>query len=356
MRVSDREELLRYYKDELIYLRNRGSAFARQYPLVAAQLGIGAGESPDPQVERLIESFAFLAARIQHELDGEFPEITTALLGNLYPQLVNPIPSMAIAQFHVDPDQGKLTTGHLIERDTPLTAQTEQEITCRFKTCYPVTLWPLEVVSATFESPAQFDFLDSATRILTVLRLKLAPRGVKLSELDLRKLRFYLHGDRMLVNRLYELLMCHVLSVAVLPDENAPPICLPQDSISPVGFSLDEDVLPYPPNAHPGYRLLHEYFTFPEKFMFFEIDNLNRALTGEMLDLLVMLDRPPGNQICIDRETFVLGCTPVINLFRKTTEPIRLDHRQLEYPLIPDKRRERTTEIHSVISVTASSN
>ncbi|HEV3470597.1 MAG TPA: type VI secretion system baseplate subunit TssF [Pyrinomonadaceae bacterium] len=356
MKTSQHEELLRYYRSELTYLRRMGGEFAALYPRVAARLELGRDECADPQVERLIESFAFLTARLQRDLDAEFPEITTALLGVLYPQFTAPVPPMAVARFDVDPDQGKLTTGFPVARHTPLTAFTRQGHPCRFRTCYPVTLWPLRVTYAGFEDTGQFDFLDASAKVASVLRLKLHCAGGDLSELELRRLRFYLNGEPGLASALYELLFCHVLGVAALPTDGGRPVHLPQDSILPVGFGPEEDVLPYPRQAHPGYRLLQEYFAFPEKYHFFDLDHLDRALRGSTLDLLFLLDRRPAEHLSVGAETFALGCTPIINLFRKTTEPIRLDHRAPEYRLVPDKRRERTTEVHSILSVSASSN
>jgi len=356
MAVKDQEELLRYYNSELTYLRRMGRAFAAHYPKVAERLELAAGHSPDPHVERLIESFAFLTARIQRQIDSEFPQISTALLGVLYPHLVNPVPPMAIARFDVDPDQGKLTTAHVIPRHTSLFAQTADGLTCRFRTSYPVHLWPFEVERASFESVDQFDFLNQAPQVATVLRLRLAPRGVALPEMTLGKLRFYLRGDSGLVNALYELLFCHTWRVAVLPEGAAAPVYLPDNAILPVGFAADEDVIPYPEHAHPAYRLLQEYFLFPQKYHFFDLDHLHRHHSQEKLDVLILLDQMPRERLVVDRETFCLGCTPVANLFRKTSEPIRLDHTQLEYRLIPDMRRERTHEIHSILSVSASSN
>src|SRR5947199_7961178 len=355
MKTNQHEDLLRYYKDELTYLRRMGGDFAALYPRVAARLELGRDECADPQVERLLESFAFLTARLQRDLDGELPEITTALLGVLYPQLVNPVPPMSVARFDVDPEQGKLTTGFRLEKHTQLFAYTAEGHTCRFRTCYPVTLWPLAVEYAAFEDTGQFDFLDSMTNVAAVLRLKLKVLGGALADLELKRLRFYLSGDAALAGALYELLFSHVRGVALLPEGEAQPVHLPPGSILPVGFRDEEDVLPYPAQSHPGYRLLQEYFAFPEKFHFFDLDHLDAHRRGSTLDILFLLDRLPAEYLPVSRETFSLGCTPIINLFRKTTEPIRLDHRSHEYRLVPDKRRERTTEVHSVLSVSATS-
>ena len=356
MAIKDQEELLRYYNSELDYLRRMGGSFAARYPKVAEQLELSPEHCADPHVERLIESFAFLTARIQRQIDAEFPQITTALLGILYPHLVNPIPPMAVARFEVDPNQGKLTTGFTVPRQTPLVARTREGLTCRFRTCYPVTLWPFEVEHAAIESPDQFDLGDRAGRIAAVLRIRLVPRGVTLPEMELRSLRFHLRGSPAVANGLYELLFSDAESVALLPSTGAKPRILPDDSIAPVGFQPDEEVIPYPVHAHPAYRLLQEYFLFPQKFHFFDVLNLDRRPAADKLDILVLLKRTPAQRLSINRDTFSLGCTPIINLFPKTTEPIRLDHTQLEYRLVPDVRRERTTEVHSILSVSVSSN
>lgn len=355
MTENNQRDLLEYYKSELDYLRTMGSLFAQRYPKVASRLELSGDISPDPQVERLLEAFAFLTGRIQHQLDSQFPEITSALLGILYPQLMNPVPSMAIAHFAVDPEQGQLTTGYRIGKNTTLFAHSPQGLTCRFRTCYPVTLWPLQVVEAGFESTDQFRFLDNVPDVSTVLRLKLEASGVALPELSLKQLRFYLHGDRAVVSSLYELLFCHVEQVVLLPTHGAQPIPLREGCIQPAGFGRDDDVLPYPRHAHRGYRLLQEYFSFPQKFEFFDLHHLDQRGSVETLDILILLRESPTVPLRVDRHTFALGCTPIVNLFRKTTEPIRLDHRKTEYRLIPDLRRERTTEIHSIRSVSASS-
>jgi type VI secretion system protein ImpG len=355
MPSEDQEELLRYYLRELTYLRRAGVDFAQRYPKVAQRLELSIDETPDPHVERLLEGFAFLTGRVQQNIDAEFPEITAALLGILYPHYVQPVPSMTVAHFEVDPTQGKFTSGHLIRKHTPLIAPTQQGQVCRFRTCYPTTLWPLEVTYAGFESTDQFDFLDTATDIATVLRVRIETRGGSLDELGLRSLRFYLNGDRNTVHGLYELIFCHAARVALLPEGSRRPVFLAHDAIKPVGFEPDEEVLPYPPASHPGYRLLQEYFCFPEKFHFVDIDGLDRHGSQSAFDILIMLRTLPRARLVVDRNTLMLGCAPIINLFRRTTEPIRLDHRHLEYRLVADARRERSTEIHSILKVSASS-
>ena len=356
MRGDGWEGLLEYYNRELAYLRRSGGEFAKRYPKIASRLELGIGPSADPHVERLIESFAFLTARIQRDIENEFPEITSALLSVVYPQFLNPIPSMAVAQFNVDPTQGKITSGYLINRQTPLFAETMEALPCRFRTCYPVVLWPVQISYAGFESTDQFSFLDNSPRVATVLRLRVDVLAGSLKDLELKQLRFHLSGDLNVAFRLYELIFGNMVSVALLPEGSTSPVFLPENSVKPVGFGSDEEVIPYPPHAHAAYGLLQEYFTFPEKFLFFDLDNLDRHASDKSFDILFMFDMTPRQRLTLDNETFRLGCTPIINLFRKTTEPIRLDQRKTEYALVPDQRRERTTEIHSIQTVSLTSN
>lgn len=350
-----REELLGHYQRELSYLRRMGAAFADSYPKVAARLELGPTETPDPHVERLVESFAFLTARVQQNLDAEFPQIPQALLGTLYPQFVNPLPSMAIARFEVDPDRGKLTTGYTIEPGAPAFADAPNGLTCRFRTGYPVTLWPLEVTSAAFETTDRYDFLDNRTDVNAVLRISLKTLGEDIRNLDLSSLRFFLNGERVLTDALYELLFVQTNGVVLISDDDRKkPVRLSSDALKPVGFEREDIVLEYPAQAQPAYAFLQEFFAFPEKFLFFDVHQLDRADATKTLDILFLLDRTPPRRMTVSEENFQLGCTPIVNLFRKTSEPIRLDERTTEYRLSPDFRRDRITEIHSIRSVTAS--
>jgi type VI secretion system protein ImpG len=355
------EDFLRYYFDELSYLRDAGRGFAREHKKVAARLDMPHGETADPHVERLIESFAFLTARLQRQMRAEFPEITSALLGVLYPQLVQPLPPMAIACFDVGSTIKGLTDGFPIRRQTPLFAQDSTGLTCRFRTCYDTMLWPVTVVEAVFE-PAEYYRIDSGS---AVLRIRLKAREDLLRNPNfLPSLRFFLDGPPELTGTLYEILFANTIDV-LLADKSTPrPVPLGIGALRSVGFAPEEEVLPYPANALPGYRLLQEYFNFQQKFLFFEVRHLDRracaaastATSSDTLDLLFVLNDLPQPEPAILARNFRLGCTPIVNLFQKTSEPVRLDHLQLEYRLVADIRREATTEIHSILSVSGSAN
>jgi len=342
--VSDiqHSDLLQYYKRELSYLRGQGADFARRYPKVASRLALHGGESLDPHTERLIESVAFLSARVHRDLDQEFPDIAYALLDNLCPSLVQPLPSMSVAQFDLDPTQGKVTAGFRVPRHTMLHARTTQSQECRFRTAWDTVLWPLHITHAAIDSDA-------------VLRLTLeCGPEVDFSELEIDSLRIHLQGDWMTTMPLYDALVSGVQSVSVQPEGGAPHV-LPGDAWREVGYAEGEEVLPQPPNAQPAYGLLQEYFAFPRKFHFFDLHHLRSRLgSGRRCDLVFQLDRPARALRHVDAGNFQLGCTPIVNLFPRVSEPITIDGRHYEYLLAPDRQRDAFTEVHSIVSVVAS--
>jgi type VI secretion system protein ImpG len=353
------DELLTYYERELAFLRQIGAEFAAKYPKIASRLLLEATKSEDPQVERLLQGFAFLAARIHHKIDDEFPEITDALLSVLYPHFVAPIPSMSIIQFIIDPAQGKLTSGHLIPRGTPLYSQPVDGSPCRFRTCYPVTLWPIEVTAARIEEP---DRERRPAEAVATIRLELrCLGGTTFAQLELERLRFFLSGESPLAYGLYELLLNNVCQVQLrVPGEAGarPPISLSPTCLQAVGFGPEEGMLPYTPRSFLGYRLLQEYFNFPEKFLFVDLCELDRAAharAGDRLDVVIYLNRVPRLEQPINAGTFRLGCAPIINLFEQIAEPIRLSQAQTEYRVIPDVRRQDTTEVYSVDTIASTS-
>jgi type VI secretion system protein ImpG len=349
------DDLLTYYERELAFLRQVGAEFAGQYPKIASRLLLEANKSEDPQVERLIQAFAFLAARIHHKIDDEFPEITDALLGVLYPHYLAPIPSMSIVQFVIDPEQGKLTSGHLIPRGTQLYSQPVAGSPCRFRTCYPVTLWPVEVIAARIEEP---DRQRRSAEAVAAIRLELrCLGGMTFAQLELERLHFFLSGESPLAYGLYELLLNNACQVQLrLPGEagGRPPISLSPSCLQAVGFGPNEGMLAYTPRSFLGYRLLQEYFNFPEKFLFVDVCDLDRAAhagAGDRLDVVIYLNRVPRLEQPINASTFRLGCAPIINLFEQIAEPIRLSQAQTEYRVIPDVRRQNATEIYSIDTV-----
>ncbi len=350
------DPFLKYYHRELSYLRFSGAKFAQQHPKIARRLEIGITESQDPHVERLLESFAFLTARLSQEIDDRLPQIASALLGVLYPQLVHPLPSMAIAQFCVDPSKGKLTSGYLIPKHTPLVAYAEEGVTCRFQTSYPVTLWPLEISQVDFVESSNYLFNNRQFDNKWLIRIKLNCLGLDFSDLELDELTFHIRADRVHASLIYESLFSNKNLKVGIFDEKRGGMLLPEDSLSPVGFHQHDNLVPRPLHSHVSFQFLQEYFHLPEKFLFFKIKNLRQFTQNadQQIELLLPIE---GSLLIeksmIHKDNILLGCTPIVNLFPKISDPIRVDHRRLEYRIVPDQRRERTTEIYSIQKVSA---
>jgi len=359
-----RDDLLGYYERELAYLRHMGAEFAEKYPKIASRLLLEPSRCEDPHVERIIESFAFLAARIHLKLDDEFPEITEALLSILYPHYLRPIPSASIAEFQLDPEQGKLSTGLKIRKESMLYSRPVNGLPCKFKTCYDVTLWPMRVAEAQWVTPDHLKPAVKALDAVAALRVRLdCLPDAGFDKLGINSLRFYLNGESNVSYSLYELLLNNCTQVILRdlsPNSKISPVTLPADSVRAVGFKNDEALLPYPHRSFYAYRLLQEYFFFPEKYLFLDVhglDQLSRAGFKEKVELLFLISRFEGDdrqqmlELGVSPKVLRLGCSPIINLFPMAAEPILLDQKSYEYPVIPDIRRRRAFEIFSVDDV-----
>ncbi|HEU4628436.1 MAG TPA: type VI secretion system baseplate subunit TssF [Gemmatimonadaceae bacterium] len=356
-----RDDLLYYYERELAFLRRMGAEFADRYPKVASRLQLERTKCEDPHVERLLEGFAFLAARVHLKIDDDFPEVSESLLDVVYPHYVRPMPSTSLVEFELDPEQGKLTTGLPIRRGSLLYSRPVGGVPCRFRTCYDTTLWPVTVAAAQWTTPERLRPAVRAPEAVAALRLELrCLPDVRFDQLELETLRLHLAGDGSLVYPLYELLGHNLVRVVVRdPDDPARRVVLGPEALRPVGFGEDEGILPFPRRSFAGYRLLQEYFTFPDKFLFFDLGGfaeLRAAGFGERAEVVFLVspfERADRRQVLesgVNARTLRLGCTPVVNLFPQVSEPVLLTQRRHEYLLTPDARR-ASTEIFSVDEV-----
>lgn len=353
------DELLPYYEKELAFIRQMGAEFSKEHPKIAGRLGISSETIEDPHVSRLIESFAYLNARIQHKLDDDFPELSDALLGIIFPHYQRPIPSMSIVRFVADKEQ--LEDSYLISKHTILETEQFQGENCRFSTAYPVEMLPISVTDAglvgrPFTTPGSASIRGAGG----VLRIKLNTfsAAVSFSELQPNRLRFYLKGLPQHVNPLYEMLLNECQAIVISGSEtDIRPVFLKKDAIKAVGFHRDDGLLPYPASSFMGYRLLTEFFAFPEKYMFIDIEGIAGKIPADVtteLNLYIYLNHSDIElEHNISGETFVLGCTPVVNLFEHKADPIKIDHTRLEYQIIADTRRPLGYEIYSVDKVVA---
>jgi type VI secretion system protein ImpG len=353
------DELHAYYNRELGYLRKLAAEFAEQHPKIAGRLRLSGEAADDPHVERLLQGFAFIAARIHRKLDDDFPELTQGLLEILYPHYLAPIPSMAVVELAARPD---LASPLEVKPGTLIDAGPVQGDTCRFRTAYPVTLWPIQIEAVSLRGrPIVAPANPAAAGAAGVLRLSLrcAAEGMTLSQLAPERLRFFIRPQSPHAYKLYETILNHSVSIALAdhPADPAPVICS-ADSIRAVGFDAAESLLPYPMRSFVGYRLLTEYFAFPEKFLFFDLTGLSaKSLVSDAdhLEVFIYLNRTNVElERAVSAESLALGCTPIVNLFRQRAEPIRLDNLAAEDRVVADARRVGATEVYAIESVTAS--
>jgi type VI secretion system protein ImpG len=354
------KDLLDYYNRELTFILAMGGEFADAHPQVAGKLALEAGRCEDPHVERLLQGFAFLTARVHKKIDDEYPEIADALLSVLYPHYQRPIPSMAVVQFATPSDPTKVAGGLRVARETELTSPPVSGVSCRFRTAYPVTLWPV-VVDAAVLTPDRVTIAGKPPGAASLLRLTLrctAPAGwASLEGFD--SLRVFLDGPEPVPTSLYESLfnnLCEVWVQGPIVGGATKTVVLARagelcEVLRPVGFAPQEGVLPYPARSFDGFRLLQEFFAFPAKFLFVDLCRLDR-LRGEgftgAVEFLFFLTHPPRSEVVIRAGNFRLGCAPVVNLFPLAAEPIRLNHLQTRYPIVPKYGEVGAYEVYSV--------
>jgi len=289
-----RDDLLLYYERELTYLRRLGAEFAARYPKVASRLQLEPTKCEDPHVERLLEGFAFLTARVHHRLDDDLPEVSEAMLDVLHPQHVRPLPSLSIVEIELDPELGKLPGGFHVPRGSELRSRPVQGMPCRFRTAYDTTLWPMTVTNAEWTAADRAGGGARLGEAVGAIRIELrAFAGMRLGQIAPGKgagnggspprpaaLRLHLAGDATVADALHELLLNSCTRVVVRdPDQpSRPPVVLPASSIAPVGFEADEALFPYPRRTFAGFALLQELFAFPQKFLFVDVAGVDDAL------------------------------------------------------------------------------
>ncbi|MCD9033586.1 type VI secretion system baseplate subunit TssF [Luteimonas sp. Y-2-2-4F] len=354
--------LIPYYNRELQYVREMGAEFAREYPKIAGRLGLDGFECADPYVERLLEGFAFLAARVQLKLDAQYPVFTQHLLETLYPHYLLPVPSMAVVQLHPDLKASGLAAGHAVPRHTPLRSLlgADERTACEYRTAHALTLWPLELAGAEYlETPAALAAagveVPGGLAVRAGLRLKLrVGDGLEAAMLALDALPVFLAGADALPKRLYEQLLADAEGFVVRAPGGAGAF-RDAGAIRARGFDDEDALLPYDGRSFSGHRLLQEYFACPERFLFAEFTGLRAGLSrirGPEFEIVVLLRRSlPGLSRLVGAEHFRLFCTPAANLFPRRADRIHLRAGQAEYHVLADRARPMDYEVHSVSRV-----
>lgn len=353
-------DLQPYYERELAFMQDMAGEFALQYPEAAGRLNLERHRCDDPHVARLIEAFCLISARIHRRLDEDFPEITQSLLNLVYPHYLRPVPSMSVVQFQLRDSERQRNDRVAIPSGT----QIELGEKCLFRTTSPVHAWPITVVEASVVDATDIPIWARAPGLTAGVLMRLSASQPFSQLEDLQSLRLYLTGSNGVPHTLYELLLNNCSRVLIKDREQMrrEPLRIAKHHIVPVGFASDEALLPYDGRSFVGLRLLHEYLALPEKFLFFDLQGLGLLRTAEIgrdIEIFFALDertrRTPefsAARLNVSRDNFLLGCTPVVNLFSHLAEQIRVDHTVYEHQIFPDGERAESFEVYSVDRVT----
>ncbi len=330
----------KYYQSELSYLREMGRAFAVANPSLA---GLLAERGGDPDVERLLEGFAFLSAQIRERTENAVPEVIHGLVDLLLPHYLRPLPACSIVEFTPQP---RALRGRLqVPRGTEIAAAPLEQTSCVFRTTADLDLLPLSLLDAAVEYPS------AAAPVLRLL-LQFGEQG-RAELIRARRLRFFLHGEMPLSTTLFLWLFRHCRGVLLRdPASNAPSVRLAPGVLRPLGLDPSEALFPWPAMAPRGFRLVQEFFTLPQKFLFFEVGGLEAVPPAkDQLELRFEFDRPPPLPARVGREAIRLHCAPVINLFRCEGEPLRLEAPGQEHLVRAAGLNPLHMEIYSIDSV-----
>ena len=355
--------LLRLYSDELTHLREVGAEFAREFPKIASRLSMDGVEVSDPYVERLLEGFAFLTARVQLKLDSEFPRLIEHLLEVVYPNFLAPVPSMMVAQLIPDAADPNLAQGAWVRRSSALRSELArgQNTLCEFRTAHDVQLWPIEIAGVQFFSYAPdlpLARLPGAARIKGGVRIKLRTLGgLAFNQLPMQQLPLYISAPDDVAYRLHELALGACLGSWVRTDGPEPAAnWRGAASVQAQGFAEDEALLPNTLRGFSGYRLLQEYAAMPQRFFGFRIDDLAARLArvdGPEAEIVLLFSRTDAAlESLVDAATLALFCTPAINLFAKRLDRLALSTSAWEHHAVPDRTRPMDFEVHSIESCT----
>ncbi|MDX4028671.1 type VI secretion system baseplate subunit TssF [Aliarcobacter skirrowii] len=340
-----------YYKKELISLRTKGLEFSKNNPGLSSYLS---KEGQDPDVERLLEGFAFLSGSLNQLLDQELPEVAHTLVQILWPDYNRVIPSYSIIQYAINKESNETI---FIPKNSEVMSKVKPNVKqCNFRTVYDTEILPIDLQSVEYfsnnkKSSIELDF--KATGATTLLNIKI------------EKLRLFLNGSKYVVYDLYLYLLKYVENISImLKDINGEilkNIIIDKSSIKAVGLDDKDYMLPYSESLFSGYILLQEYFCFRDKFLFIDLLNLSKMkmVEEDILDksksftIKIGFSKTFTNQEIPTKDNFILNATPIINIFNTDAVPIKKDFSNDEYLIEPIELTKEQGEVFSVENVRA---
>ncbi len=357
------DDLLPYYERELGFLRRYSREFSEKYPKIAGDLLMAGEVCEDPHIERMIQSFALMSARVSKRLEDDYPEFTEALLEVLYPHYLRPFPSCSIARFDYSANAAQLTSAQTIDRGTEMVTRSVKGVACKFKTAYDVLVAPVRIDEVKFDAifePPESVILPTGSSAKVSIKINGTSEQLPLTK-SAETLRVFVDGEPSFCAAFLDTIFLRSIAAYAQVDGSHRWIRLPSIPIAPVGFAINDALIDFPERSHPAYRLLTEYFAFPEKFSFFDIDlaavakaigydaksiTLHFVFAGLRADSNA--SRMLGN---LSKNNLLLGCSPVINLFKQRGDPIRVTHAAAQYPVVANSRNAYAYEVYSVDSV-----
>ncbi|EGR2475261.1 type VI secretion system baseplate subunit TssF [Vibrio cholerae] len=346
------DSLLAYFEQELRFIREEAAQFSVRYPGVASALGINKESVDDPQILRLIESIALLNGRLQQRLDESFPELTDSLIRLLFPHYLRPIPSYTLLELECDSDS---SATHYIPSGTEFELKDKACDGVIFRSTESVILYPLQLSSVSVEF-APFELAKprgaEQAKVMVEFHIQTMDQNLSIADLAINSLKLHLKGDTNFALRLYDILSQGILQVCVCAQGQT--WTLGSDVLSPVGFEVDETILPYQTASFGGFKLLTEFFMFTERFNAFRLDlcHVLPQVKGSDFKVLIFLDELSVDLArSLSTQNFALFCTPLVNLHQTTADPLVIDFFKKHYPIMLDAGQGRELEIFSVDQV-----
>ena len=332
-----------YFKKELNKLQKDGKTFAKENPLLAPALS---ESSNDPDLDRLLEGTAFLTADINRKIDDEFPEIVQSLLQIVSPQYIRPVPSVTIMEFK---PKGTISDGLKIPAGTYIDSAPVNDTSCRFRTCTDVEVTDLKLTAAELKEISADGI--SVDQIEVVLSFEL--NGLDLSKIASDHIRIYLSDEYETASSLYHFLLTTVTGILIRPENSHQPLKLAKNLLKPAGFEKEESLVPYPSNILPAFRILQEYFLFPEKFLYLDlsIKDWKDSISGQRFEVSFICSVPSTTVPSITKDSFKLHTVSAVNLYDIDADPFVLNQRQAELIVKPAEMRPGSYQVFSVNSV-----
>jgi type VI secretion system protein ImpG len=348
------EELLPYYEKQLQEFGQQSRAFADKYPKIAQRLSLNQEQIDDPHIERLIQAFSLIAARIDKKLADSYDIFTRSLFEVMFPQYLRHFPACSVVSFEDLNKQKQLTDVHVIPKGTTLKSRSFKGVQCEFNTSAEVKLLPIQLESLSFQTnpSAHIHLNQNAT-----LNLKFELLNPAKNWLKNEKLPIYLDAISNFPLQVLDHIFHKETSFSLRINHKVVAI---KNPFEVMGFDENESLLPVDQHTHHAYRLLIEYFCFPEKFSYLNLNlDFLKLLKEDNLSFEVQIHLKLNlNDQAIIRNyselnvaNFKLFTSPVVNLFEKQAEPQKINHKNLEYPLMTDAHHPEFYQVYSIVEM-----